>query len=196
MPSGVNIFLTVLCSFFNFSWSPGNQSSILSNNWLSFTPNVFFEFFSIFSFILTFLPRFSLLHFTFPFQILNWFIISFNYSIVLVWFWICLCEYVCVCFSFWYLFIPFEFSDHIYYFKFLSCMSSKFLWGTLLWECCFLKKTYYYIIHFFITVVKPKHLELGRFIVSLGMGSYIYAVLSGFWLCVQYPNLSWFRPPE
>lgn len=118
------------------------------------------------------------------------FIISFNYFIVLVWFYVCLCEYACVCFSFWYLFIPFEFFDHIYYdFKFLSCMSSKFLWGTLLWEYCFLKKTYCYIVHFFIIVMKPKHLELCCFVVSLGMRSYICSVNLGFESLFSIPKL-------
>lgn len=64
------------------SWSPGNQSSILSNNWLSFPPNVFFEFFSMFSFILTFLPRFSLLHSLFNY----WITLLFHLTTSLFWF--------------------------------------------------------------------------------------------------------------
>lgn len=146
---GLIFYLTELSSSFNWSWRPSNQSSILFNNWLSFTPNVFFELFSISFFYFDFSSE--ILFIPFSFQILNCFIISFNYFIVWVWFCVCLCEYVCVCFSFWYLFITLEFFDHIYYyFKFLSCMSSKFLWGTLLWEYCFLKKTYCYIILFLL----------------------------------------------
>lgn len=72
------------------SWSPSNQSSILSNNWLSFTPNVGFEFFSMFSFILNFFPRSSFFHSLFKL----WIALLFHLTTSLFWF-----GFTCVCVS-------------------------------------------------------------------------------------------------
>lgn len=51
----------------------------------------------------------------------------------------------------------------------------------------FLEKDLLLYYSFFIIVMKPKHLELGCFVVSLGMRSLLTGVLN---LCFLYPNLS------
>lgn len=146
----------------------------------------------MFSFILTFLPWSSLFHSLYKY----WTALLFHLTTSLFWFgFTCVCVSMCVSafHSGIYSFLLSSLIIFIMILIFLSCMSSKFLWGTLLWEYCFLKKTYCYIIHFFIIVMKPKHLELGCFVVSLGMRSLLTGVFN---LCFLHPNLSWFRPPE